>query len=145
MSTFVATDPEGYEPYVGRWSRRLAPLFIAFAGVTAHERILDVGCGTGNLTRALGAARAVVTGIDLSAPYIGYARQHTSDAGVTFEVGDAQHLPYPRRHLRPDPIDVGARHHAGGRAGARRDAPCDAARGDSRGARERLPLRLGAV
>ena len=95
MSTFMATDPEGYEPYVGRWSRRLAPLFIAFTGVTAHERILDVGCGTGNLTRALGAAQAVVTGIDLSAPYIAYARQHTSDPGVTFEVGAAQHLPYP--------------------------------------------------
>jgi hypothetical protein len=29
MSTFVATDPEGYEPCVGRWSRRLAPLFVA--------------------------------------------------------------------------------------------------------------------
>jgi SAM-dependent methyltransferase len=94
MSAFVATDPEGYEPYVGRWSRRLAPLFVAFAGVTGRERILDVGCGTGNLTRALGAAKAVVTGIDLSASYIAYARQHTSDSGVTFEVGDAEHLPY---------------------------------------------------
>ena len=94
MSTFVASDPEGYEPYVGRWSRRLAPMFIAFAGVTAQERILDVGCGTGNLTRALGTAQAVVTGIDISPSYIAYARQHTSDPGVTFEVGDAQHLPY---------------------------------------------------
>jgi SAM-dependent methyltransferase len=95
MSTFVASDPEGYEPYVGRWSRRLAPLFVEFTGVTAGERILDVGCGTGNLTRALGAARAVVTGIDLSVPYITFARQHASGPGVTFEVGDAQHLPYP--------------------------------------------------
>lgn len=76
-------------------SRRLAPLFVEFAGVTAQERVLDVGCGTGNLTRALGAAKAVVTGIDLSAPYIEYARRHTSDSGVTFEVGDALNLPYP--------------------------------------------------
>jgi SAM-dependent methyltransferase len=70
-------------------------LFIELAGVTAHERLLDVGCGTGNLTRALGAAQAVVTGIDASAPYIAYARQHTQDPGVTFEVGDARSLPYP--------------------------------------------------
>ena len=97
MSTFVATDPEGYEPYVGRWSRRLAPLFVAFAGVLPRERILDVGCGTGNLTRALGAAGAVVTGIDVSAPYVAYARQHMSDPAMTFELGDAQHLPYPDR------------------------------------------------
>lgn len=95
MPTFVTTDPEGYEPYVGRVSRRLAPLFVEFAGVTAQERVLDVGCGTGNLTRALGAAKAVVTGIDLSAPYIEYARRHTSDPGVTFDVGDVLNLPYP--------------------------------------------------
>jgi SAM-dependent methyltransferase len=95
MPSFVASHPEGYEPYVGRWSRRLAPIFVGFAGVTARERVLDVGCGTGNLTRALRAAQAIVTGIDLSAPYIAYARQHTSDPSVTFEVGDAQHLPYP--------------------------------------------------
>jgi SAM-dependent methyltransferase len=46
------------------------------------------------ISRVLSAAQAVVTGIDLSAPCIGYARQHTSDRGVTFGVGDAQHLPY---------------------------------------------------
>jgi SAM-dependent methyltransferase len=69
-------------------------MFIAFAGVTARERILDVGCGTGNLTRALCAAQAIVTGIDLSAPYVAYAQQHASGPGVTFEVGDAKHLPH---------------------------------------------------
>jgi ubiquinone/menaquinone biosynthesis C-methylase UbiE len=95
MLTFIATDPEGYERYVGRVSRRLAPLFVAFAGVTAHERVLDVCCGTGNLMRALGVAQASVTGIDLSAPYVEYARRHTSDPDVMFDLGDALNLPYP--------------------------------------------------
>jgi ubiquinone/menaquinone biosynthesis C-methylase UbiE len=96
MPTFVATDPAGYEKYVGRWSQRLAPAFVEFSGVSAGERVLDVGCGTGNLTAALGAAKvAAATGIDLSAPYIEYARQRVTDSAVVFKVGDALSLPYP--------------------------------------------------
>jgi SAM-dependent methyltransferase len=95
MLTFIATDPAGYEQFVGRWSRRLAPLFVEFAGVTAHERVLDVGCGTGSLTIALGAVQASVTGIDPSTPYIEFARQQTNDPDITFDVGDALSLPYP--------------------------------------------------
>lgn len=38
---------------MGRWSQRLAPLFIDFAGLADGEKILDVGCGTGSLTFAL--------------------------------------------------------------------------------------------
>jgi ubiquinone/menaquinone biosynthesis C-methylase UbiE len=34
----------------GRWNQRLAPLFVEFGGPHAGERLLDVGCGTGNLT-----------------------------------------------------------------------------------------------
>ena len=38
-----------YEPFMGRWSRRLAPLFVEFAGVQDGESVLDVGSGTGAL------------------------------------------------------------------------------------------------
>ena len=95
MSTFIATDPVGYEKYVGRWSQHLAPLFVKLAGVAAGERILDVGCGTGNLTLALSAAKAATTGIDLSAPYVEYARRRVTDRVVAIDVGDALNLPYP--------------------------------------------------
>lgn len=94
MATFIATDPEGYEQYVGRGSRRLAPIFVEHAGIAANERVLDVGCGTGNLTIALSAIRAAVTGIDLSAPYVEYARRRVACANVKFDVGDALNLPY---------------------------------------------------
>ncbi|MDN4068768.1 class I SAM-dependent methyltransferase [Paenibacillus vini] len=38
------------------------------------ERILDVGCGTGDLTSAIAAAGAIPTGIDLSEEMVGRAR-----------------------------------------------------------------------
>ena len=65
-STFVASDGEGYEVQMGRWSRRLAPLFIDFAGIAAAERVLDVGCGTGNLSFSIAQNPAIgsVRGID---------------------------------------------------------------------------------
>ena len=94
MATFVATDPEAYESYVGRGSQRLAPAFVRFAGVAASERALDVGCGTGHLTRAIAAAAAVATGIDLSAPYVDFARRVTANPAITFFVGDALALPF---------------------------------------------------
>jgi SAM-dependent methyltransferase len=94
MAMFVATDPEGYEAYVGRGSQHLAPAFVSFSGVSAQEQVLDVGCGTGHLTRAIGAADARATGIDLSAPYVEFARRETGAEQVTFEVGDALDLPY---------------------------------------------------
>ena len=49
-STFTVHEASGYEQLMGRWSRRLAPGFIDFAGLAAGEKILDIGCGTGSLT-----------------------------------------------------------------------------------------------
>ena len=84
MSSFIATDPVGYETFIGRWSQRLAPVFVELAGVVAGERVLDVGCRTGNLTLALHAAKAMTTGIDLTASYVEYARRRLATTGVRF-------------------------------------------------------------
>lgn len=95
VSTFVASDPDGYERYMGRWSQRLAPLFVEWASVTPGERVRDVGCGPGNLTRALAEARvAAATGLDASAPHLDFARARKTDPTVSFELGDAYQLPY---------------------------------------------------
>jgi hypothetical protein len=43
-----------YELYVGRWSRRVAPEFLAWLDLPPSLRWLEVGCcGTGALTRSL--------------------------------------------------------------------------------------------
>jgi ubiquinone/menaquinone biosynthesis C-methylase UbiE len=93
-STFLATDGVGYDLQMGRWSRRLAPLLIDFAGVPEFGRVLDVGCGTGSLTFALAdrLREGAVTGIDLSSTYIAHAVEHCRDPRVCFEVGDATDL-----------------------------------------------------
>lgn len=93
-STFLATDGAGYDLQMGRWSRRLAPLLIDFAGVTDGGGFLDVGCGTGSLTFALADRPHVgaITGVDLSSEYIAHASRHRRDPRICFEVGDATEL-----------------------------------------------------
>jgi SAM-dependent methyltransferase len=87
---------DSYELYMGRWSRLLAPPFIAFAGVHDGDAVLDVGSGTGVLAFAVRAADPTgkIIGIDLSPDYVSYAAHHHSEARVQFEVGDAQKLQF---------------------------------------------------
>ncbi|RXH12443.1 class I SAM-dependent methyltransferase [Bradyrhizobium guangzhouense] len=82
---------------MGRWSRRLAPLLVDFAGVTRAGRVLDVGCGTGNLSRCLAGNPDIrhICGIDLSSIYVEHARRTNGDLRTTFEVGDACALSFP--------------------------------------------------
>lgn len=96
-STFVSADGDGYELQMGRWSRRLAPGFASFAGADAAERVLDVGCGTGNLALCLTQNPGIraVDGIDLSPRYVEHARRRNHDDRVRFQVGDACALPFP--------------------------------------------------
>ena len=42
-----------YEGYIGRWSRLVAPEFVDWLAQPAGLRWLDVGCGTGILTRTI--------------------------------------------------------------------------------------------
>ncbi|MGE0725153.1 MAG: class I SAM-dependent methyltransferase [Alphaproteobacteria bacterium] len=96
-STFLAGDGDGYEAQMGRWSRRLAPLFIEFAGIGAADRVLDVGSGTGSLTFALAADPRIgsVVGVDYSPIYVEHAKRHATDGRVEFHVGDASALCLP--------------------------------------------------
>ena len=82
-----------YERYVGRWSRLVAPEFLAWLGVEAGAW-LDVGSGTGALSSAVleHASPRSVTGVDSAEGFVEHAR--SAVPGAEFVVGDAQALPF---------------------------------------------------
>jgi SAM-dependent methyltransferase len=84
-----------YESYVGRWSRLVAPEFVAWLEAPAGLAWLDAGCGTGALTAAIAAAAAPASavGIDQSPDFAGAAGAAHDDPRLTFLVGDATALP----------------------------------------------------
>ena len=86
----------GYERFMGRWSRLLAPAYIDFAGVKNGDRILDVGTGTGSLAATLEAIMPAseIIGVDPSEGFIAYAQKNAKSSRVHFEVGDAQALKF---------------------------------------------------
>lgn len=60
------------------------------------DRLLDVGCGNGQLTRLAAGRAAHATGVDLSGPMLARARARSANVpNVTFEQGDAQIHPWP--------------------------------------------------
>jgi len=78
--------------------------FRAAARVRPGDRVLDIGCGTGQSTRE--AARAAVggsvLGVDLSAQAVELARRLSEQEGlrnVTFRQADAQVHRFPPRHF----------------------------------------------
>jgi len=87
-------DGSGYDAYVGRWSRRVAERFLAWLDVRYGLDWVDVGCGTGILTRAiteLADPRSVI-GIDPSRRFLVAAKAATRDSRVTFIEGEAEAL-----------------------------------------------------
>ncbi|HET9909803.1 MAG TPA: class I SAM-dependent methyltransferase [Anaerolineales bacterium] len=85
---------EAYEGYIGRWSRLVAREFLKWLTVPAGSQWLDVGCGTGMLSKTIleMAKPAKVRGIDRSEGFIAFAKRNVQDQRVEFEVGDAQAL-----------------------------------------------------
>ncbi len=75
--------------------RRMATRALVRPG----DRVLDAGCGTGDLSLACAAAGAAsVLGIDFAPPMLGHAREKAARAGarrVHFALADATLLPLP--------------------------------------------------
>jgi ubiquinone/menaquinone biosynthesis C-methylase UbiE len=105
MTTFNATDyrgsaPENYEKFfVPAIGAPLAADLVSAAALRPGERILDVACGTGVVTR-LAAARVgdagAVAGLDVNPGMLAVARSATpGDAAVDWYETSAEAMPLP--------------------------------------------------
>jgi SAM-dependent methyltransferase len=88
-----ANPAEAYDRHMGRYGAQLAASLIEVAGIRAGQRVLDVGCGPGPLSRALAERSAVVAAIDPSADFVAACHARVPDADV--RVGVAEDLPFP--------------------------------------------------
>jgi SAM-dependent methyltransferase len=92
-----------YEPFIGRWSRLVAPEFLAWLAVPPGARWADVGCGTGALTQAIlrDAAPSSVVGVEPSDAFLAYARTNVTDPRADLVPGSAEAVP-----LADDSVDA---------------------------------------
>lgn len=69
---------------------------VAQAGVQPGERVLDIGCGTGNASLLAARAGAKVTGVDPARRLVEVARERlaSGDLGGSFALGTAEDLPF---------------------------------------------------
>ncbi|MFC6076968.1 class I SAM-dependent methyltransferase [Microbispora bryophytorum] len=82
--------------FLGR-RRSVFTRLAALSGAGKGHQIVDVGCGTGYLTRMLAplvGREGRVTGLDPSPAMIGHARRRSPD-NCSYQVGEGQAMPFP--------------------------------------------------
>src|SRR5689334_5147461 len=91
-STWMTGDYDAF----ARYMEKDAEVFYQRLGITPGTRLLDVGCGAGQLALIAARAGAVVTGCDIATNWLERARTRAAAEGlaITFEEGDAEALPY---------------------------------------------------
>ena len=65
------------------------------ARLARGKRVLDAGCGAGYGSAALAECAASVTGVDVAADAIEFARAHYQGQNVAFEQASVTQLPFP--------------------------------------------------
>ena len=77
---------DGFAEWYEQWSGERPPLIAAQDGLlpaVTGDRVLDIGCGQGRMSRRLAGLGAKVTGVDVSAAMLGKARA-AGPANITY-------------------------------------------------------------
>jgi SAM-dependent methyltransferase len=104
-----------YDRFMGRYSVLLSPQLADYAGVHNGQRVIDVGCGPGALTRELAdrLGPTNVSAIDPSESFVAAVRERLPTVDV--RLGSAEQLPFPDKtfdaalaqlvvHFMSDPV-----------------------------------------
>ena len=79
-------DTQGYEMYVGRWSNLISLDFVDWLNSQSNLKWLEIGCGTGALTKALAekCSPSYLLAIDKSENYLKKAKENVNLNNVHF-------------------------------------------------------------
>jgi ubiquinone/menaquinone biosynthesis C-methylase UbiE len=81
--------------FTSKWRDPVQETAVATLQLTSHDRLLDVGCGTGAAVRETAPLVREAIGIDLSGEMIREAGRIAEQAdNVRFLVGDSESLPF---------------------------------------------------
>ena len=98
LSQFKAMQKAGWAHFapLEAVTTSTAAKLVAFAGIRAGNRVLDVACGTGVVAVTAARLGARVTALDLSPDLLARARENSGLAGVEVDwhEGDAEALPF---------------------------------------------------
>ncbi|MCI0449019.1 MAG: class I SAM-dependent methyltransferase [Chlorobi bacterium] len=88
-------NAELYESYVGRWSSLVSAKFLKWMNVGNGLVWLDVGCGTGALTKAILNSQNTrkVISIDPSEYHINFCREFIPDSKAEYYLSGAEKIP----------------------------------------------------
>ena len=82
-----------------RVAREIIPVLgerlVTLLGITAGERVLDIGAGTGNAAVPAARTGASVVASDLTPELLDIGRAEHPDADIDWQVADAEALPWP--------------------------------------------------
>ncbi len=105
------TDAERVAAYIALFapaSDQIVPAMVAASGAGPGRRVLDVCSGHGNVTQALAATGAEVTGLDFSPAMVVAARERVPAAEIV--EGDAQAMPFEDQSFDAVTCNVGLGH-----------------------------------
>lgn len=91
-STWMTGDYDTFSRYM----EKDAEVFYERLGIVPGSRLLDLGCGAGQLALIAARRGAVVTGSDIAANWLAKAAERAAAEGlkIDFQEGDAEALPF---------------------------------------------------